>query len=120
MRVSRLLSILLTSLLLIAFNHPLCAASPWKRQMRIGLYHLGVPRQFQVFSVDGPLEVYDPFSRKVLLSGPASSATLICRDGGMQVFMEPQGCVTAPYPLVFTSLGAKNPFLHIRTPPYRG
>jgi len=120
MRVCRFISFFLTFLLLIAFNHPLSAASPWKRQMRIGLYHLGVPRQFQVYSADGPLEVYDPFSRKVLLSGPASSATLVCQNGVMQVFMDPQGSVTAPYPLVFTSLGAKNPFLHIRTPPYRG
>ncbi|HOY67607.1 MAG TPA: SpoIID/LytB domain-containing protein [Candidatus Ozemobacteraceae bacterium] len=99
---------------------PSSAFQPLKRQMRIGLYHLGVPRQFQVFSADGPLEVYDPFSRRILLSGPASSATVLCQNGTMQVFMDSLPGLSAPNPLVFSSLGKTTPFVHLRTPPYRG
>ncbi|HQG29850.1 MAG TPA: SpoIID/LytB domain-containing protein, partial [Candidatus Ozemobacteraceae bacterium] len=110
----------LAVILFASLAHPVEAATPWKRQMRIGLYHLGVPRQFQVTSADGPLEVYDPFSRTVLLAGPASSATVICLNGHMQVSMPMHGSVAAPYPLVFSSLGRRKPALHISTPPYRG
>lgn len=120
MRVSRIVFLFLAVFLALIATTPAGAASPWKRQMRIGLYHLGVPRQFHVSSADGPLEVYDPFSRRVLLSGPASGATVICQNGQMQVFMAAHGSVSAPYPLVFSSLGSKQPFLRVSTPPYRG
>jgi len=120
MRVFRIASFLLAIFLFASLFEPADAAMPWKRQMRIGLYHLGVPRQFQVTSADGPLEVYDPFSRTVLLSGPASAATVICRNGHMEVSMPMRGSVAAPYPLVFSSLGRQKPAVHISTPPYRG
>ncbi|HEY9071909.1 MAG TPA: SpoIID/LytB domain-containing protein [Candidatus Ozemobacteraceae bacterium] len=107
-------------LLAVFIAIPVSAFQPLKYQMRIGLYHLGVPRQFQVFSADGPLEVYDPFSRRVLLSGPASSATVLCQNGSMQIFMDSLPGLSAPYPLVFSSLGKTSPFVHLRTPPYRG
>lgn len=120
MRFFRIIPFILTVFLALSACVPAEAASPWKRQMRIGLYHLGVPHQFQVSSVDGPIEVYDPFTRRVLLSGPASGTTVICRNGRMQVFMESREGITAPYPLVFSSLGSRKSFLHISTPPYRG
>ncbi len=120
MRVFRFTSFLLAFLFFASLCHSVEAATPWKRQMRIGLYHLGVPRQFRVTSADGPLEVYDPFSQTVLLAGPASAASVICRNGHMQVSMPMRGSVAAPYPLVFSSLGRRKPALHICTPPYRG
>lgn len=120
MRVFRFTSFLLALFLFAFLCHPIEAATPWKRQMRIGLYHLGVPRQFQVTSTDGALEVYDPFSRTVLLSGPASSAIVICQNGHMRVSMHMRGSVAAPYPLVFSSVGRQKPAVHICTPPYRG
>lgn len=120
MRVFRIASFFLTIVLLASICNSVDAATPWKRQMRIGLYHLGVPRLFQVTSADGPLEVYDPFSQTVLLAGPASAATVICRNGHMQVSMPMRGSVAAPYPLVFSSLGRQKQAVHICTPPYRG
>lgn len=120
MRVFRFVSFLLAFFLFASLCHSVEAAAPWNRQMRIGLYHLGVPRQFQVTSTDGSLEVYDPFNRTVLLSGPASAATVVCLNGHMQVSMPMRGSVAAPYPLVFSSLGRQKPALHIGTPPHRG